>query len=207
MHRLFGFLVIFHIALVLLRLFGEVEALEDWWPSTAGQIVSNVMVLLGLAGAIYFAIDSMRREYKESRELPIALAIAGVFTFGLLTIPYYLIWGWRPLSVRFGSEFCERCLQKTEEFTDDLSLATVNFVNGGRLVGNSDECSECGSVVRTHCFFLFGIPLFSKGSFRVLVPERDAVLLRKHDFRRSHLLQVAIIPAIVIAFFVMAWER
>ena len=133
----------------------------------------------------------------------IAVAMAGVLTFGFLTVVYYLIWGWRPLIAEFTFDYCDLCLDETEEFAEELSLVTVNFVNGGRLIGRSERCLECGSEIRTHCFFIFGIPLFSKGSFRVLVPGRDLVLLRRLPFYWPHLLQILLVPMIV-GMFVLA---
>lgn len=207
MKSIFGGVAIVHLAVFSIRLFGNVEFLEDFWFSGAGRIFFAASTVLGITAAVYFAVDSLRREYPANRELAVAVAITGVLSFGLVTPVYYLVWGRLPISANYSSCFCDRCLNETEEFNQSISLLTVNFVNGGRLIGNADKCSECGSVIRTHLFLVFGIPVFSRGSFRVLVPARDQVLLRKRAFYWPHLISAVLIAATIIGVLVMVVLR
>lgn len=201
MRRIFGIMLILHVAVLIVRFSGAAEDLDDFWFTPSGKILSGVTLACGIIAAFYFAVDSLRREYRENRELAVAVAMVGVLSIGFVTVVYYLIWGWRPLQAEFGHEFCQHCVDETEEFTGDISLLTIDFVNGGRLLGSSEKCPDCGSEVKTHCFFVFGIPLFSKGSFRVLIPERDHVILRRRPFFLPHLLQILLVPTILICLF------
>lgn len=207
MRRVLGILAVFHTVVFNLRLFGEVEGLENFWFSVAGKLFCGASLIGGIVAAVYFAVDSVRREYLENRELAIAVAMIGVLTFGFLTVVYYVVWGWRPPEADYTFDFCDTCLEASEECGDDISLVMVNFVNGGKLIGRSERCPECGSEIRTHCFFIFGIPLFSRGSFRAVVPGRDQVLLRRLPFYWPHLVQILLVPAIIGTFVFAAWTR
>jgi len=170
----------------------------EWRLSPTGRFVTLSIVVCGLIGIVYFVVDAFRRDYEADRTLPIALAITGVFSFGLTTIVYFMLWGWRDRHVAYAADFCEVCSGESSEVTTDLDLTTINFVNGGRLVGSADRCGTCGSTIKTHCFYLFGMPVFSTGSFRVQCPAMGQYILRKRRFYRPHLFQIALMSAVVL---------
>ena len=151
----------------------------EWRLSPTGRFVTLSIVVCGMIGIAYFVVDAFRREYEADRTLPIALAITGLFSFGMTTIVYFMLWGWRDRHVAYAADFCEMCSGESSEVTTELDLTTINFVNGGRLVGSADRCGACGSTIKTHCFYLFGIPIFSTGSFRVPVPGHGPVYSAK----------------------------
>ncbi|MEO1996055.1 MAG: hypothetical protein ABGZ17_12345 [Planctomycetaceae bacterium] len=184
----------------LVALFSAGDEFFQWRLSPTGRGLTLLIVVCGLVGIAYFVVDAIRREYEADRTLPIALAIAGVFSFGLTTIAYFMVWGWRDRHVAYKSDFCETCTGETSEVTTDLDLTTVNFVNGGRLVGSAEQCETCGSTIKTHGFYLFGIPMFSRGSFRVQCPAMGQYMLRKRPFYRPHVLQIALMPAVLLGF-------
>jgi hypothetical protein len=134
------------------------------------------------------------------RRLSQALAIAGVFSFGLTTIAYFMLWGWRDRHVAYAAGFCDTCSGESSEVTTGLDLTTINFVNAGRLVGAAERCDTCGSTIKTHCFYLFGMPIFSSGSFRVQCPAMGQYILRKRSFYRRHVLQIVLLPVVLLGF-------
>jgi hypothetical protein len=165
-----------------------------------GSIMLAIIHLLGIVSVIYFIIDAFLRKYYENRALPIALAIMGLISFGFFTLIYFLYWGWRNRDIEFGSDFCENCIDESEVFEKPLGLDTVNFVNGGRLVGFAKRCNTCGSFISTHCFYLFGMPTYSKGSFRVQCPDTNKYILRKVRFYWPHLFYLLLIPLFILIF-------
>ena len=109
----------------------------EWRMNPPGRIAGLSILALGLLSSIFFIIDAFRREYYSSRELPIALAIMGLFSFGILSVVYYVFWGWRELRVEYANGFCDACVKETTEYDQSLDLSTINLVNGGRLVGSA----------------------------------------------------------------------
>jgi hypothetical protein len=200
------FLALWAVLLFALRFIAAIflaDKFAAWSSLPLVRIATIVIVVAGLCGTVFFIVDACRREYISPREFPIALAIVGPFSFGVGTLVYYCLWGWRDLRARYSATFCEDCLRETEEYDGALDLCTINYVNGGRLFGNAKKCATCGSTVKTHCFYLFGIPLFSRGSFRVQYPEMAKCIVRKARFHWPHLLNLATIPAVLLALAVM----
>jgi hypothetical protein len=76
------------------------------------------------------------------------------------SVKLFALWAVVLFTLRFVAAFCRDCLRETREYDRVLELSTVNFVNGGRLLGSAKQCKTCGSTVKTHCFYLFGIPIF-----------------------------------------------
>ena len=179
-------------------LFSAGDEFFEWSRSDSGRFVTISVVVCGLLGIAYFVVDAFCREYEADRTLPIALAITGLFSFGLTTIAYFMLWGWRDRQVAYAADFCDSCVDESSEFSTNLDLTTINFVNGGRLVGSAERCATCGSTIKTHCFYLFGIPLFSGGSFRVQCPAMGQYVLRKRRFYRPHVLQIALMPVVLL---------
>ena len=192
--------VVLNLLVMGTRLFGHVKWLDDWGFTPVGRICSIALLAASFLAILFFVVDAFRRQYDQERPLAIALAFTGVLSLGLTTVLYYLRWGSQPVRFQFNDHFCETCLQSSEECNYSLNLQTFNYVIGGRLVGQSCRCAECGSTVRTHCFFLFGIPVYSAGSFRVQCPATDLYIVRKCEFHWAHILTISLMPAAVLTF-------
>jgi hypothetical protein len=201
--KLFALWAVLLSSLRFLAAFVFADKFAAWNASSFWKIVAIAIVVFGLCGTAFFIVDAFRRQYFSPRGLPIALAIVGPFSFGLTTLIYYCFWGRQDLHRWYSDAFCEVCLRETEEYCGALDLATLNFVNGGRLLGNAKKCRTCGSTVKTHCFYLFGIPLFSRGSFRVIYPEMAKCIVRKARFHWPHLLNLATIPGVLLVIALM----
>lgn len=172
------------------------------------RIVNAAILICGYLSVLFLIVDAFRREYHSPRTLPIALAIGGLFSFGICSLIYFVFWGRHELHVRYADSFCGLCCQESAEYDRPLDLSTINFVNGGRFVGSARKCRDCGSSIRTHVFYLFGIPLFSHGSFRVQYPAMARCIVRKTAFYWPHLLNIAGIPLVLfgLAAFLF-WAR
>ena len=193
-------LVIFNLVVMAVLLFGRVAWLEQSAATALGRVCILAMFALSFVGTIYFVVDASRRQFDQERELAIALAVTGVLSGGLTTILYYLRWGYQPIRDLFHDRFCESCWNSSSDYHGTLDLQTYNYVFGGRLVGQSRECPECGSTVRTHCVYLLGIPVYSAGSFRVQCLATNQYLLRKCDFYWPHVLTILIMPLAITGF-------
>jgi hypothetical protein len=180
--------------------------LDAWRFSLADQIVQMVLLVGAWTGAVLLMIDAFQRQYRSHREEAIALTVVGLLTAGLTSLAYFLIWGRQGPSADYATEFCAACLAGSRECESLPNLTTVNYVHGGRLVGAADRCPNCGSVVRTHAFYLAGIPLYSLGSFRVIVPDRDAFFMRRVDFHWPHLVNISILPLLAVAILLLLWS-
>ncbi len=205
MRRTFIGIVFFNLLFIGIWLFGRVAWLEQWGGTTLGRGFILAFFALSFVGILYFVVDAFRRQYDQERELAIALALTGVASCGLTTILYYLRWGCQPIRRVFHDQFCEMCVKSSSEYPRKLDLWTFNYLLGGRLVGRSCECSECGSTVRTYCFYLFGVPLYCAGSFRVQCLATDQYLLRKCDFHWPHLLTILLMPLAITGFVLWIW--
>ncbi len=68
------------------------DLLMEWRISHAGKIASQVVVAGGLIGVIYFAVDAGRRQSDRFDWMRfILLAVLGFFTFGAVTVGYYIV--------------------------------------------------------------------------------------------------------------------
>ncbi len=59
--------------------------------------------------AIFFLFDSIRRKYRGSRAVAVALAVVGLLTLGWVSLVYYVIWGRHPIEPAtevYGTGFC-----------------------------------------------------------------------------------------------------
>jgi hypothetical protein len=200
----FFVIVLVNFLYFTLTLFGHITVLEDWHISTVGRTCNLALFAVALVGMIYFIVDAFRRKYEGSRPWAIALVLLGPFSFGLCTLIYCAAFGWRAREFEYRDHFCDACLRASSEYQSPLDLTTLNQVNGGRFVGRSERCPDCGSTIRTHCFYLFGIPLYSSGSFRVQCVAMDHYLARKCDFYWPHLAKIAVLPAICVPLIVLA---
>lgn len=150
-----------------------------------------ILLALAFAGGLYFAIDACRRHYTESKLFVIALAILGAIFFGSLSLVYYAIWGRMPLepaSVVFGKAFCPACLMSSSDVSAP-DTATINLVVGTKLIGRSQRCPECGSVVKTLWGFAL-VPLAPGGSYRVIYVETNKYISRKTQLDLKNVLFV-----------------
>jgi len=107
--------------------------LLEWNFSPVGRYAALAISAFGLLGIVYFVVDSFRREYQQDRTLPIALAIAGVFSFGLTTIVYFMVWGWQDRHVKYASDFCDACASELSEVAMPLDLTTISSMVDGLL--------------------------------------------------------------------------
>ena len=160
-----------------------------------GRTISLSILALGYIGIIYFIVDAFRREYQADRTLPIALAIVGILSFGLTTIIYFMTWRWQDRHFAYATDFCDSCITESSEVAEPLDLTTINFFIGGRLLGGAKKSSSCGSTIKTHCFYVFGIPVYSRGSFRTQCPAMGEYILRKRPLYWTHLLYIILMPA------------
>ena len=183
----------------------QAQWMVRWRFSPADQFISITLVALAFVGAVILLVDAATRPYRSNRPWALALAIVGVMSLGLASLAYYIGWGWTPRSFRFGERFCEECLATSEELPAPLDLTTVNLVHGGRLIGAANPCSACGSVVRTHAFYLAGLPVHSRGSFRVLWLGPDQLLARPTAFHWPHVALIAVLPTIVLGLATLIW--
>jgi hypothetical protein len=89
---------------------------------------------------------------------------------GLRVLNAEQYWDQFPLE-RTGSDgFCARCRSETTDESPGDTF-TMNFV-GTSLIGDSDRCPACGSVVQTKWYRLF-IPIIRLGRYRVIYSEKD----------------------------------
>jgi hypothetical protein len=137
-------------------------------PSMLRRVLGTALVIGEFCGAILLAIDAYRREYDEPKVMPIVLATMGVFSLGITSIIYYLAWGNNPTHLfrSAASRFCSRCTQSTLD-KPVTGLFTHRHIMGVRLIGSTQRCDECGSIIKTRWFW-FLIPLIPFGSYRVL---------------------------------------
>lgn len=68
--------------------------------------------------------------------------------------------------------FCETCLNSSEPGTPG-SMSTNQGI-GRMFHGRSDKCAECGSAIRTAWSVFLLLPLFPRGSYRVIEFEEEA---------------------------------
>mgnify|MGYP003659695320 CR=1 FL=1 len=206
MRRFLFAIIVLNLLFTCVRTFGQNNDIDNWSITPSGRIWSVAFFISSTVGTIFFAVDAIRRKYDQENTLAIALALFGVVSFGFTTVFYYLRWGRKPLHYEFHDSFCETCLASSSEYVGMLPLWTLNYVIGGRFVGESKNCSECGSTVRTHCFYIVGVPVFSAGSFCVVCPSTNQYLIRKTEFYWPHVLKILLMP-LTIALFVWLISR
>lgn len=198
--RILFCLMVVNLLYLIVGLFGNIDWLDEWRFTTPGKAFSIGLFVLGWGACWFFLIDSFVRQYDQENTLAIALAFVGVMTIGLTTVFYYLRWGHQPTRLSYNDTWCENCLNSSTDEAPPFSLTTLNYVIGGRLVGQSHRCPQCGSTIRTHCFYLLGIPLYSAGSFRVLCPATNQYILRRCEFYKPHIFLILLMPAAVVSF-------
>ena len=200
-HFLFS-MVIGNLLFLVTRIFNLVDGIHDWCLTPLGSGITVLMMILAYIGILFFVVDSFRRQYDNEKELAVALAVVGVLLMGTTTVLYYFRWGWQPVRPGYKDEFCETCLTESTELSGPLNLSTLNYVLGGRLIGNADQCQDCGSSIRTHCFYLFGFPVYSAGSFRVQFVAESHFLCRQVAFHWPHIASILIMPTAIVLFVV-----
>jgi len=135
--------------------------------STFEQVPTILPLVLAQLGVIILLVDAFRREYDGPSAWPIAIAIVGVLTWGLMSIVYYLIWGWMPTKqerVR-ANDFCDAC---RAESTDEAVRAFGTFNGlGFRLIGSAKPCDVCGSKIKT-LWYVILVPILPLGSYRFI---------------------------------------
>jgi hypothetical protein len=156
------------------------------------KLVAYVMVGAGLASALFFFIDSMRRTYRTGNTVAIAIAFMGFITLGMASLIYYAIWGrepLRPAAELYGDGvFCERCLARSSDRAAPSTL-TFNGFFGTQPMGVADRCPQCTSVVRT-IWIWFGVPLLPVGSYRMIATGKNEYVGRRTSVRWSQVLPV-----------------
>jgi hypothetical protein len=161
-------------------------------PSDASKLTLDVLLVLCVASAIFFFIDSIRRTYRSSNTIAIALAFMGLITFGAFSLIYYLIWGrerLRPAEELYGDGvFCPRCLERSSDRAAPSTLSYDAFF-GTRPMGAADRCSTCKSVVRTIWLWL-GVPVLPIGSYRMIATGKNEYVGRRTGMRWMQVLPV-----------------
>jgi uncharacterized membrane protein len=179
----------------------EVSSSAKTWTMTKAL----ALPLWAEAGAIFFMVDSIRRQYRTGRAAAIAFAILGVIGLGLTSLLYYAFWGHRrlePASAVFGLMFCERCLALT---TDQPAPDTMthDLVLGTQFMGAADRCEQCHSVIRTLWFWVV-VPVLPFGSYRVIATETNRYIGRRTSLRWSHVAAVYAVTLVVVLAIVYA---
>ena len=131
-------------------------------------IVVNGAVAIMLASAVILLIDAFRRDYEGPKAWPIALAVFGLFSFGLTSTIYYAIWGWKPThaEVATASQFCNECVRESLD-RSAKGAWTINGLAGIRFIGAAHRCPACGSSIKTLWAFAV-VPVFPLSTYRVL---------------------------------------
>jgi hypothetical protein len=162
-------------------------------------LVLTPMVLQTLAGVVLM-IDAVRRDYDGPKAWPVAIGCMGAFTFGLLSIPYYLIWGRLPTKreMPLAQTFCPRCIDETLD-RPAPGTGTHNAI-GSALVGRAAVCPGCGSSIKT-LWIMFMIPLVPLASYRIL-PQGTASLVSATYIgrkRRDGIYWPQVLPYLLVA--------
>lgn len=143
--------------------------------SAAGTFLAYARLGVVCAAWPCLTVDAFLRRYTELKELAVALAL-----FPVTTPVYFLIWGrqrLQPLEAVYHDQFCRRCLAESE--ADEAgSTVTLNLLFGSRFLGSRRRCPTCGSTVRT-LWYLWGLPLFPRASYRVLYVAEGRYLSRR----------------------------
>jgi hypothetical protein len=154
-------------------------------------------------GAILLLVDAFRREYDAPRGWPIAIAVVGLITFGIMSLLYFAIWGWEPAkrATPLAEDFCETCREQTLDRSAP-PLAVFNLL-GTRFLGRADRCATCGSSIRT-VWFCAILPLLPLGSYRVLpvgqaLAHKSWFLSRKAPWKAAHVATVYSFVAVIAA--------
>jgi hypothetical protein len=160
-------------------------------PSSLDKAMTLAPLVWGYGAGVFFLVDAIRRKYRGSRSIALALTVVGLLSAGLTSLIYYAIWGHRPIedaSDVFGIAFCPRCLQLTEDREAPGSMVH-NVVVGTRYMGSADRCDQCGSVVRTLWLWLI-VPVLPLGSYRVISTDTYRFIGRRTNLRTVHVISV-----------------
>jgi hypothetical protein len=162
-------------------------------------LVLAPLALQTLAGVVLM-VDALRRDYDGPKAWPVVIGCMGAFTLGLLSIPYYLIWGRLPTKreVPLAQTLCPRCVDETVD-RPAPGTGTHNAI-GSALVGRASVCSSCGSSIKT-LWIVFMIPLIPLASYRIL-PQGEASLVRAAYIgrkRRDGLYWPQVLPYLLVA--------
>jgi hypothetical protein len=169
-------------------------------------LIMGAMIAAEL-GALLLLIDALRRDYDAPRGWPIAIAVVGLMTFGIMSLLYFAIWGWEPAKRErpLAQDFCDACRAQTLERSAP-PLAVFNLL-GTRFLGRGDRCATCGSSIRTVWFCVI-LPLLPLGSYRVLpvgqaLAHKSWFLSRKAPWRAGQIAGVYSFVAVVVLL--VAW--
>ncbi len=109
------------------------------------SMLAVVPIALSSMGSLLLLVDAFRRSYEGPKALPVATALTGVISLGLLSIVYYGVWGWLPTRDEGdrATDFCGRCKNETLE-RPAPGTSTIGGLFGTQLVGRAQRCDACG---------------------------------------------------------------
>jgi hypothetical protein len=185
---------------------GEAASKEQW------TVVATYVVMgwCELAAA-FFMVDAIRRKYRGSRPVALAVAAMGLLSLGMTSVVYYVIWGRLPLVPReqiYGQGLCPECMAGTLDEEAPPALAHDVFY-GTRYMGASQSCDRCHSVIRTLWFWLL-LPLFPMGSYRLVFIDHQSFVGRRTRLSWRQVRNVYGVVAIVvtaITLVCLVWNR
>lgn len=97
------------------------------------------------------SLPNIRKIYLDNNLLPLPLSLHKLFT---------------TYTFNLRGPLCAKCLKKTKN--KSVPSVTSTQLVGTVLYGKANKCDICGSIIQTHWFVIFMIPIIPLGSYRVI---------------------------------------